>query len=104
MARDKRADILIYGEDKMKLPIEVKKEGHRELWTAAQEQLQRLYTSGINSDGYGIYLVFWFSGRQVIRCPNGEKPKSPLELEAMLKETFSSEKIKVFVMDVSGSY
>ncbi|ANB22493.1 hypothetical protein A6K25_15175 [Alteromonas stellipolaris] len=104
MARDKRADILVYGDDNMKLPIEIKRENHRELWTAAEEQLQRLYSSGINSHGYGIYLVFWFSGKHTVSPSDKKKARSPKDLEAMIRKTVDSEKIRVFVIDISGDY
>ena len=43
MAADKRADIVVFAPHGLKLPVEVKRDMHRELWVAAKEQLERLY-------------------------------------------------------------
>ena len=58
-ANDKRADIRVsYGN--FQVPVEIKRNRHRDLWSACKNQLIKLYTSAPDTDGYGIYLVFWF--------------------------------------------
>ena len=72
LADKKRADIECRYEDLM-LPIETKGQWHKDLWHAADTQLQRLYSNDWRADRKGIYLVFWF-GEEV---PENKKLKSP---------------------------
>lgn len=59
LANDKRTDIVCtIGE--LMLPIEVKGQWHKDLWHAADTQLDRLYSNDWRADHKGIYLVFWF--------------------------------------------
>lgn len=59
LADDNRADIqCTIGE--LMLPIEVKGQWHKELWTAAETQLDWKYASDWRADRRGIYLVLWF--------------------------------------------
>ncbi|MEN4704488.1 hypothetical protein ABEG95_22930 [Pantoea agglomerans] len=68
MARDKRADIGATFSDHLKIPIEVKRHYHPDVWSAAENQLQKLYAPDPQSDGYGIFLVFWFGEKCKTRC------------------------------------
>lgn len=52
-ARDKRADMRVSCRGFQK-PVEVKKNGHRDLWSAMQNQLIRQYTTDPATGGYGI--------------------------------------------------
>ncbi len=56
---DRRADMLMIGEGRWSLPIEVKRHLHKDIWTASADQLAD-YGRSPDSDGHGIYLVFWF--------------------------------------------
>jgi hypothetical protein len=70
MAADKRSDMVIYAPNNLKLPVEVKRDTHADLWTAAKNQLERLYARDPNAHGYGVYLVFYFGvgrGRAALR-------------------------------------
>ena len=58
-AKDTRADIRVSCRD-FQVPVEAKKNGHRDLWSAPRNQLIAKYTSDPATGGYGIYLVFWF--------------------------------------------
>ncbi|PWC93079.1 hypothetical protein TSO5_15430 [Azospirillum sp. TSO5] len=58
-AGSKRADIDVTAGT-LVLPIEIKLQMHDALWTAAEGQLQRLYTADPLAGGRGVYLVFWF--------------------------------------------
>lgn len=69
-ADDKRADIAIYYKN-MKLPIEIKRDDHREIWTAAENQLNKQYARDPASEGNGIYLLFWFDGEKMKKPPSG---------------------------------
>ena len=103
-ANDKRADIRVSCQD-FHVPVEVKKNSHRDLWSALQNQLIKQYTSAPATGGYGIYLVFWFGKKHTQPPPSGTRPDSPQKLQKQLKATLSedeSRKISVCVIDVSG--
>ena len=102
-ANDKRADIRVsYGG--FEVPVEVKKNTHRDLWRAIRDQLMVRYASAPETDGYGIYLVFWF-GRQYTQAPpSGHRPADAAELKKRLEATLcaaEARKISVCVIDVS---
>lgn len=104
-AEDKRADIGIFygGANGFKTPVEIKKDKHRDLWTAIRKQLIDQYTQDPATGGYGIYLVFWFGGGGMSRS-GGRKPSSATELEEQLRASLSDDerkRIAVIVMDCS---
>jgi len=103
-ADDKRADIAIYCRG-MKLPIEIKRDDHDKIWVAAENQLEKQYSRDPASEGNGIYLVFWFDGKCMVKHPKGFKmPANALELKITLKSTVpetSAGLIDVIVIDVS---
>ena len=106
-ANDKRADIRVsYGG--FEVPVEVKKNTHRDLWSAVRNQLIVKYANAPETDGYGIYLVFWFGEMSRYRTPpppsSYSRPTNARELKERLEETLSpaeSRKIAVCVIDVS---
>lgn len=103
-ARDRRADIRVSRLD-FQIPIEAKKNGHRDLWSAMQDQLVRQYTTDPATKGYGIYLVFWFGPGYMQPPPSGPRPASAQELQRKLEATLAEDqarKISVCVIDVSG--
>ena len=103
-ADEKRADIRIFFEG-FNVPVEIKKNSHRHLWTAIRTQLIARYTREPDTDGHGIYLVFWFGKAFTPRSPSGSRPDVPDELREQLKATLSDEearRISVVVIDVSG--
>ncbi|TKG10503.1 hypothetical protein [Vibrio sp. F13] len=78
---EKRADIAIYYKH-MKLPIEIKRDDHSKIWSAAEKQLERQYTRDPASEGNGIYLLFWFDGKGMAKPPKGiEKPQNAKDLK-----------------------
>ena len=102
-ANDKRADIRVSYED-FQVPVEIKKNMHRDLWSACKNQLIKLYTSAPDTDGYGIYLVFWFGKGHTPPPPSGTRPANAEELKTRLEATLSPDearKISVCVIDVS---
>jgi hypothetical protein len=108
MAADKRADIVVLTPDGLKLPVEVKRDTHRDLWSAARNQLARLYARDPGSQGYGVYLVFYFGpdrGSGITPHPNGALlADSPEELKRALDASVPAEhrdRITCAVVDVS---
>ncbi len=101
-ANNKRADIRVfYGG--FQVPVEIKKNTHRDLWSALRNQLMAKYTSAPETDGYGIYLVFWFGKQYTQAPPSGQRPADAEELKERLEATLSADearKISVCVIDV----
>jgi hypothetical protein len=109
MVADKRADITI-SVPGHKIPVELKRDYHVDVWGAAETQLDRLYTRDPEASGYGIYCVLWFGskrGSKMASHPTGKSaPKSAAEMEAMLIELVPADKrarIAIVVVDVSGT-
>ena len=106
-ANDKRADIRISFRD-FQVPVEIKKNGHRHLWSALREQLMARYARDPATDGYGIYVVLWFGevdGYCTPPPPSGVRPRSPDALRRCLQDTLTREearKISVCVVDLSA--
>ena len=101
-ANDRRADVRVACGD-FQVPIEIKKNTHRDLWSAMLGQLLAHYTQDPATDGYGIYLVFWFGADGAPPPPDGSPPRSGPELEARLTESLSAaeaRRIVVRVIDV----
>jgi hypothetical protein len=108
MVRDKRADISVQ-YPAQKVPIELKRDYHGDVWHAAGTQLDRLYSLDPDASGFGIYGVFWFGKRRPVSIPthpNGApSPQSSQEMESMLSDLISPEqrsRLAVIVLDVSG--
>ena len=102
-ANDKRADICVAFQ-RLEVPVEIKKNRHRDLWSAARNQLIAQYTSAREIDGYGVYLVFWFGRGGMPPPPEGSPPVDPDELRVRLEGTLTEaerRKIAVVVIDVS---
>lgn len=103
----KRSDIrLAYGAT-IALPIEIKRDSNKDLWTACQTQLIDQYAVDPKAQGYGIYLVLWFgSGNVSIKnmTDGGRRPQSASELEqrliAQLDKRYKPT-IAIKVLDVS---
>lgn len=104
-ARGNRADIRVsFGTDA--IPVEIKKNSHRALWSAVIDQLVGKYTIAPESSGFGIYLVLWFGLDGTPVPPDGHRPKTPGELRARLEAQLAGphgHRVKVIVIDVSGS-
>lgn len=104
-ADDKRADIKVSygGANGLNIPVEIKKDSHDDLWHAIHKQLIAKYVRDPGTDGYGIYVVFWFGGNGMPPSPDsGKKSHSAQELEDCLRQTLSPEethRIQVCVID-----
>lgn len=104
LADKKRADIGI-ASGLIHIPLEAKGEWNRDLWKAIDKQLIAQYCREPASDGYGIYLVFWFAyDLKAAPTDGGTKPKTPEELQQRLTATVPEalkHKIAVLVVDCS---
>jgi len=105
-ADDKRADIRVSfgGSHRFNVPVEIKKDSHKDLWRSIHEQLIPKYTRDPGADGYGIYLVFWFGGKDMPIPPDGKKVRTPVALKEHLQQQLSSEEcrhISICVVDCS---
>lgn len=101
-ADQKRADIkMIYNA--WQIPVEIKRDTHKDLWTAIYKQLIAKYSREASSDGYGIYIVFWFGTHNMpAAADGGHKPKTAQELQQRLAATVPKalqHKIAVLVID-----
>ena len=104
-ANDKRADIRV-GYQGFQVPVEVKRNKHRDLWSAPRNQLIAQYTRDPDTNGYGIYLVFWFGADLTQPPPSGTRPACPDELQDRLEGALTEDqrrKISVVVIDVSSA-
>ena len=104
--REKRADIRVSYQG-FNVPIEIKKNSHRDLWSAIRNQLIQKYLIDPGTDGYGIYLVLWFGKDQTQLPPSGPPPADPESLEKQLNAMLSeneARKISICVVDVSEKY
>ncbi|MFZ3084967.1 NACHT domain-containing protein [Rhodoferax ferrireducens] len=100
----KRADIEV-ASGLIHIPMEAKGEWHKDVWKAIGNQLIAQYCREPASDGYGIFLVFWFAGNmKAAPTDGGAKVKTPQELQQRLAATVPEElrhKIAVLVVDCS---
>ncbi len=102
-ANERRADVRVACGN-FQVPIELKKDSHRDVWSALRDQLLAHYTRDPATDGYGIYLVFWFGADGPPPAPDGPPPRSAGELERRLTESLSAaeaRRIAICVIDVS---
>jgi hypothetical protein len=105
-ADETRADIISLTALGHTVPIEAKRNNHRDIWTAAATQLKG-YANSAGADGHGIYLVFWFgnSPNKTTSRPDGsDGPQTAAQMEEMLKADLPpdiSSKTEVVVFDVS---
>ena len=101
-AGGERSDLLVRC-DGFAVPIEIKREGHPELWTAVSEQLIPRYTAMPEAAGRGIYLVLWFGHSNTARPPKGIRPETREQLRRRLVENLTPEerdRVEVRVLDV----
>ncbi len=106
-ADEKRSDIRVsWGAAQgFHIPMEIKRDRHRDLWRAMREQLIAQYTRDPGCMGRGIYLVFWFGGEGMpVPSDGGTRPRNARELEDRLRNTLAPEEqrlIQVCVLDAS---
>lgn len=102
---NKRADIRASfgGIGGFNVPIEIKRDSHKDLWKAWRTQLLAHYVRDPGADGHGIYLIFWFGGVGMPPAADGGKPPTNAdELESRLSVMLGeSEKpfVDIIVLD-----
>ncbi len=71
------------------------------VWTALRTQLIDRYAKHPTANGHGIYLVFWFGGKEMSPSPSGVAPRTASELEDQLRATLSVQdrRIEVIAID-----
>ena len=102
-ANGKRADIRVYFGG-FNVPVKIKKNKHPDLWSTLRNQLILQYASDPDTDGYGIYLVFWFGKDGTPPPPSGTRPANVEGLKKRLEATLSPDearKISICAIDVS---
>ncbi len=88
------------------LVIEAKGQWHKDLYSAASEQLYKRYSIHPHAEQQGIYLVIWFGARLAVAGRKRHGIKSPIELQRIIEDKLPLELrglIDVFVLDVSRS-
>lgn len=100
-AAGKRADIRASGAG-FNVPIEIKRESHRDLWHAMHNQLINQYTTDPATDSHGIYLVLWFDGKGMPTPPSGQRPSTPGELRELLEQDLSIDEARKISVRVIG--
>jgi hypothetical protein len=105
VADDKRVDIVVRGQERLILPIEIKGQWHAELWAAADKQLDHLYVNDWRAER-GIYLVLWFGkGTTLANPPDGSpKPTTAAGLQKALLSTSKAAaagKVDIVVLDIT---
>lgn len=102
---DKRTDIRLSYRNEFELPIEIKRDDNRSLWTALRSQLMEQYTISPKASEHGLYLVLWFGNNKLPAVKDGgKKPTSPEELQIRLEAQLNPEErrcVFVRVLDVS---
>lgn len=97
------------GQPNMLLPIEIKGDWNRDLWSAAHEQLGEKYASEPRCHGQGIYMILWLGANR------GEAPRprqhpnfpvhTPQELQQRLQQEAAQKPrglhVRVVVLDIS---
>ncbi|MEL4243475.1 NACHT domain-containing protein [Shewanella xiamenensis] len=88
------------------LAIEAKGQWHKDLYSAATEQLYKRYSIHPDAEQQGIYLVIWFGAHLTIAGRRRHGINSPFELQKSIEDKLPLELrglIDVFVLDVSRS-
>jgi len=105
-ANDTRADLraeTMVATQRRVVPIEIKKEDHRQLWTAWREQLEHRYMTDPAAEDVGIYLVLWF-GHKPFGDADGVVPASAVQLKERLTALVPPEdriRLQICVLDLS---
>lgn len=105
-ASRRRADMGLWFKDRAaawRLPVEIKCENHREVWTAWEHQLAD-YARHPDADGCGVYLVLWFGVNPRSPGRGTRKPGTPQSMSQSLTARIPADlqhRLKVFVLDLS---
>ena len=102
-ARNRRSDIrVVWGP--WNVPVEIKKNSHRNLWRAARDQLLASYANDPATGGLGVYLVLWLGPEETTPLERGRRPKTPQDLQKAVERGLTRSqrsRARVVVMDVT---
>lgn len=107
MADNNRCDITIdkvFNGQQSRLVIEVKGQWHKEVFTAAEQQLNAKYSIHPDASQQGIYLVLWFGASEKIASQTNHGIESPQDLKRKIEEKIPKELqklIDVVVLDLA---
>lgn len=105
---DKEVDVTC-SSGGLRLPIEIKGQWHKQLWNAADSQLDRLYAIDWKAERRGIYLVLWFGSdvdenKRLTGSGRGKaNPKTPQDLLVALiscSEAAREGRVSIVVLDL----
>lgn len=103
-AEENRADIDCRYE-LGRVPVELKRSQHAEVWRAAENQLVAEYCRDPETAGIGIYLVLWFGAEYTTRPADGSAvPASAAEMQDRLQKALPptlQHRVIVRCLDVS---
>ncbi len=109
MPADKRSDIAFLSDGAL-VPVEIKPQWNSEVWDAAIDQLDALYSVEWRAVGRGIYLVLWFGpvtdrSKRLTSPPTGVTPPTTAEeFRALLHERIPEARrgqLSVVVLDLT---
>ncbi|MGV8744953.1 NACHT domain-containing protein [Pseudomonas aeruginosa] len=105
MAADKEVDIWC-STTSASIPIEIKGQWHKDVWDAADLQLDRLYTTDHQAQRLGIYLVLWFGKNAKLKGPGKgvDVPSSPEQMARMLEarsQAATQGRVKIIVLNLA---
>lgn len=92
-AAEKRADMqaTIFAQSGRRiLPVEIKKDSHKELWYAWRDQLEPRYMRNPSAEGVGVFIILWFAHKTKVG-PHGQKPKSADQMAEMMSAHIPAE-------------
>ncbi len=102
-AKNRRADIRVTSGP-WNIPVEIKKNSHRDLWRAVRNQLLPRYTTDPATAGLGVYLVLWFGPNLAPLASQGPRPQTADELRGQLLKNPDHEEHRraaIVVVDVT---
>ncbi len=105
MNQDKRCDITIHKNingQEILLCIEAKGQWNKDIFTAPEEQLYKLYSKHPNAHAQGIYLVYWFGKNEKVANKNNTYESADdlkTEIISNIKPELRNQ-IDIFVLDL----
>jgi hypothetical protein len=101
--------VVTRGQNQLLLPVEVKGDWHKELFSAHTSQLEKKYATDYRSQGYGVYLVLWMGSNRGSKDRATKHPSSdtssPEKLQLVIKNEIRianpNSRIVAFVLDLS---
>lgn len=102
-AANRRADLRV-ASGEWNVPVEIKKDSHRDVWCGVQDQLLPRYANDPATEGLGIYLVLWFGPEHRAPVAGGPRRRSAGELRDRLLAGMTPKERRratIIVMDVT---